>query len=131
MNDADGARRPGFRLWIWATVLTPTAVWGNIDVLLHSGDIWRASLVLGWCLGLVLAYRVVQRQSLSPRWFWLLAGTVGASLMLIPLWHHGHEWRSRTRQRLGWTVFAIILTEIVGYFLYAHLTFVQVLRMQQ
>ena len=39
----------------------------------------------------------------------LIGGFLGGLGALIPLWQHGNEWESRTRQVIGWLVLVLVI----------------------
>jgi hypothetical protein len=57
-----------------------------------------------------VAYRAASRQDLRPRWFWIAVGTLGGLLAMVPIWERGREWKSKTRQVLGWLACIVFLS---------------------
>ena len=57
------------------------------------------------------------RQGLSPRWFWVTVGATAGPLLLVPLWHHGREWKNTSRKVGGWLFFMAAIAYVVWSFL--------------
>jgi len=100
-------------LRVWAVIVGIVGVSGVLNSLYaiaverdFSGII---ICVVGVWIWAPLAIQAIRRQALSPRWFWFIVGTVGGPLVLIPIWHHGREWKSTSRKVIGWLLFLVVI----------------------
>jgi hypothetical protein len=109
----------GRGLWVWAIIVAILGA-GGLAITAYelltapnaklAGEAFRQ--VVSIAIWANLSVRVADRQILSPRWFWITAGTVSGAAVVVPLWHHGREWKSRGRMIAGWSffVFALAMT---------------------
>ena len=108
---------PSLRLWIWTIVM---ALLSSLEIAatLYEAISTRtldASVPLGPWFGvwLIVVIRTIKRQDLTPSWFWAFAGATSGLLVIVPLWHHGREWKSTWRKWAGWTWFVLTVILVV------------------
>ncbi len=113
-------------LWVWAVIVGIVGLAGTVELLYEIGFEHRSSPIVGLVLGVwiwvPLTIQAIRRQGLSPRWFWVTVGTVGGPLALVPIWHHGREWKSTWRKVVGWLFFMAVIAYYVGVFVWAFLS---------
>ena len=112
-------------LWVWSVIVLVLGVIGTVVTLyeVFAEQNFR-SLVqtgIGTWIWTPIALRAIRRQDLKPRWFWGTAGAVGGVLFLVPIWHHGREWKSTRTKVFGWIVFIAFAAWLAGVFAWSAL----------
>jgi drug/metabolite transporter (DMT)-like permease len=122
-------------LWVWSVIVLLLGAAGTIGTLYEIAFEANFKSIVPTAIGswiwAPVALRAARRQDLNPRWFWVVAGTLGGPLAMVPIWHHGREWKSTRTQVVGWLIFIAVACWLVGQVTWAFLVeFAKALRTQ-
>ena len=113
-------RPPTKALWVWSIVIVLLSALGiafTLYEVVSAGStiaivelvrfaIWGA--IFGW-----LARQSAERQNFTRRRFWMTAGVFGGVLVVVPMWHHGREWKSAARRVGGLLFFTLAVLQTI------------------
>lgn len=96
-------------LWIWSILVALLCVWTVFHAVFGANPLAVILMAVWVILWAVASVRAVERQSLRPRWYWVIVGSLGGILMMVPIWHHGREFKSRWDKVISWLALVLLL----------------------
>jgi drug/metabolite transporter (DMT)-like permease len=101
---------PGVGLWVWTVIVTLLGFAGFAMTIYEAISSPSARVAGEICSGVLwgaVVLRATKRQGLTPTWIWVTSGVTSGLLAVVPIWHHGREWKSTWRKMAGWTWFIL------------------------